>query len=226
MSQPVVVEREGEWIKRIRLNRPERANALDQEITLNLIEAVAECYMDDTKLAVLSGAGAHFCSGFDRTLSGRRSAAQMAVLGVHIEVLLQLIWSAPFISVATVQGSAVGGGADIATACDYRLAGPDAVLFFPGFRLMGVSLGNRRLAQVIGSSRAIDAISRSRRISRDEAVKWGLAVGMETPVQIAAYIDDLARNLAGIDKHSIAVLRTKVRDELPMRPLYRAPSAH
>jgi enoyl-CoA hydratase/carnithine racemase len=225
MSELVQVETEGEWTKRIRLNRPERANALDQEITLQLIEAVAECYIDSTKLAVLSGVGAHFCSGFDRTLSSRKSAAQMAMLGAHIEMLLQLIWSAPFVTVATVQGSAVGGGADIVVACDYRLAGPDAVLFFPGFKLMGVSLGNRRLAQVIGSSRAIDVISRSKRIDREQAVRWGLAIGMDTTGQFASYVDDLAQSLKALDKHAIAVLRKKIRGELLMRSPYQVCAA-
>lgn len=225
MTESVLIEREGKWIRRIRLNRPDRANALDPELTLSLTEAIAECYFDETKLVVLSGTGSHFCSGFDRTLSTRRSPAQMAVLGAHIEVLLQLLWSAPFITVVIVQGSAVGGGADIVAACDYRLAGPDALLFFPGFRLMGVSLGNRRLAQIIGSSRAIDAISRSKRIARAEAVRWGLAIPIDGPAQSSTYVEDLARNLAAIDKQSIAVLRTKIRGELPARPLFRA-AAH
>jgi len=225
MSEFVVIESVGQRTKRLRFNRPERANALNQEATLKLIEAVAECYMDGTKLLILSGTGKHFCSGFDRTLSQRSSSAELAVLGVQIEVLLQLIWSAPFVTVAVVHGSAVGAGADIVVACDYRLATPDTVLLFPGFRMLGVSLGNRRLAQAVGSGRAIEVICRSRRITQAEAVRWGLLIGIEKSDDVSSYISELEEKLADIDEQSIPVLRTAIRGELPGRPMRFSPAA-
>lgn len=225
MSEPVVIMQQGGWTRHICLNRPDRANALNADVTLKLIQAVAECYVDDTKLLVLSGAGKHFCSGFDRVSSDQSSPAAMALLGTQIEVLLQLIWNGPFVTVACVQGSAVGGGADIAVACDYRLLTPDSVMFFPGYRMLGVSLGNRRLARAIGPGRAIDVILRSKKIRQDDAIEWGLAIGMNNADGFRPYIAGLEQKLGGIAKQSIAVLRSRLHGELPERPARYAPAA-
>lgn len=213
MSDPILLERRGTFTAEIRLNRPERANALNDEIVTRLTHALAQCYINGSKLVILSGEGKHFCSGFDRRSGDKADAASRAALGTRIETLLQLLWNAPFISVSCVQGSAVGAGADIAVSCDYRLALPDAMYFFPGFRLLGVSLGNRRLARIIGPGRAIDAILRARRFPQKEAAACGMAFAFNHPDDAWRYISDLEQQLYSIKNASISSLRKRIRGE-------------
>lgn len=217
MMDPVLFQAKSSIAAEIRLNRSERANALNEEVVYQFTRAVAECFVQKTKLLVIRGEGRHFCSGFDRVAGDRATTAARAVLGVQIEALLQMLWNAPFATVACIQGSAVGAGADIAAACDYRLAQPDAVFFFPGFRLLGVSLGNRRLARLIGAGRAMDAILRTRKFNQQQAAACGLAQAMADHSAASSYISNVQTALRTIDRQSIPQLRCRIRGELQAR---------
>jgi enoyl-CoA hydratase/carnithine racemase len=209
-----IVERAiGDGAREICIQRPARANALSTALVADLIEAVAAAYVDDTRLVVLRGAGKHFCSGFDRGASaaGHPSRAEMVGRGVQIESLLQLLWRAPFVTVACVQGKAVGAGADLAAVCDYRLASVDSSFSFPGFRLFGVSLGNRRLAESIGADRAFDTILRGSALDSEQARALGLVSQVLETHEQAKFVEQLQADIKDVQKQSIAILREATR---------------
>lgn len=190
------------------LDRPDRSNALDAALTSELCDAISKSYLDGTRLVVLRGAGKNFCSGFDRPAAKEDIAAAAATRAVHVESVLQLLWGAPFVTAACVQGKAIGAGADLVAACDRRIGAPGSSYSFPGFRLFGVSLGNRRLAEIVGPKRAFDLVLRGIEFGVEDAWRWNL-VGEIVPAN--AFDESIAAietELTGIEGSSIAELRT------------------
>lgn len=201
----------GRGVAEIRLARPERANALNAEMANRLTSAVGKCYLDGSRVVVLRGSGRNFCSGFDRSAGSDDVASIILALGIRIEAVLQLIYWAPFVTVAVVHGHAVGAGADLVAACDYRIADDTAVFSFPGFRLFGVSLGNRRLAESIGSHNALDGLLRARRLDHVSAKRQGLVTHSMTIANSEEFIEELATFVEHTDGASIARLRDSTR---------------
>jgi enoyl-CoA hydratase len=183
----------------VTLNRPEARNALDGLTASALAEAFRAFDQDETlAVAVLTGSGGTFCSGFDLkavaddTQTPRVSEEGDGPLGV---TRMQL--SKPVI--AAVEGYAVAGGLEIALWCDLRVAA-DTAIFGVFNRRWGVPLvdgGTIRLPRLIGQSHALDLILTGRGVSGQEALTMGL-VNRLTPTGKALDValtlaDDLAR---------------------------------
>lgn len=212
MDDSVLVERRDGGRVDVTLNRPERSNALNPQIVAELTEIVLNAYDDDdTRLIVFRGAGKNFCSGFDLSGGGLDNKKDRTGRILSIETLLQLIWNAPFVSVAVVQGAAVGAGADLAANCDYRVCAPQASFRFPGFRLSGVTLGTGRLARLVGDQTAFDLVLRNRKIDGKHAHDCGLASHLLEMDQHEAFVTGLAADLVPITKGSIVALKSAVR---------------
>lgn len=202
--------RTGHGSVRLELNRPQRANALNPTLVESLTRQVANAYHDGTRLLVIRGRGKHFCSGLDRSPEGGASFDSFSQSGLAIESLLQLIWDAPFATAAHVQGKAIGAGADLAAACDYRFATPDSTFCFPGFKLFGVSIGNRRLAELVGSKRAFDLVLRGAPITGEQAFGWGLVNAIASPDEIDDLLALIERDLGSLPNAAIPALRMMV----------------
>jgi enoyl-CoA hydratase len=166
---PVVVERI-EGMTRLTLNRPEKANALDANTVECLLDAVDQAYADGTRMLILTGAGQHFCAGFDFTGIEHQSEGDLLLRFVRIEQLLQTLWHAPVPTVAMVQGGAFGAGADLVCACEQRIAAPRSRFRMPGLKF-GLALGTRRLAERIGRKYARLVLGASAVFDADEALK-------------------------------------------------------
>lgn len=162
-------------VRIITIDRPERRNAVDPETALALRAAFAAFEADDTALAaVLTGAGGHFCSGFDLTAVGRvqreHEPAHLGPMGPT-----RTLPNKPVI--AAVEGYAVAGGLELALWCDLRVASESAV-FGVFCRRWGVPLidgGTVRLPRIIGQGRALDMILTGRPVEAAEALQIGLA---------------------------------------------------
>jgi len=208
---PVLVRNIAPRARELRLNRPDQANALSEELIAALTREVSAAYSDEIGLLVLSGEGKHFCAGLYRDPDSDPVAADHITTAVRIESLLQLLWSAPFVTVAVIDGAAIGAGAEIAVACDYRVAGETARFAFPGFRLMGVSLGTRRFVETVGADKAFDIVLNNRRLDRDGARAIGLATHALDQEATEALVSELAESVAQIERNSIAHLRDALR---------------
>lgn len=169
VKPPVRVERT-ESITRITIDRPEKANALDAATVEMLIGAIEKACADGTRMIVLTGAGQHFCAGFDFTGIETMSEGDLLLRFVRIEQLLQALWHAPIVTVALVQGGAFGAGADIVCACEQRVGAPDSRYRMPGLKF-GLVLGTRRLAERIGAKYARLVLGASAVFDADEALK-------------------------------------------------------
>ena len=111
------------------LDRPERRNALDLDHCLQLASLVRDAPAAGARVVVLTGAGPHFCAGAD--LTNVEDAAFVGALHAALEALATV--GIP--TIAAVHGAALGGGTQLAIACDLRVAAPDARFGIPAAKL-------------------------------------------------------------------------------------------
>ena len=172
----VTLERRG-GVGVITLNRPQKMNAINDAIRHGLPEAVAACDADpEVRVVVIhGGAGRGFCAGADIT---ERRAPRSPVATRH-DMMPHWIdafdrCSKPVI--AAVHGFCMGGGLEIALACDIRIATPDAVFSLPetGLGLIPGAGGTQRLHRIVGLGRALDLLLTGDRIDAAEAHRIGL----------------------------------------------------
>ena len=218
MSQPIRVEHDGP-VTTITLHRPERRNAIDPAMAAELADAVRAFEADDTAdVAVLTGAGGHFCAGADL-----QAIAEGDVHTISTDVSedgplgpTRLRLSKPVI--AAVSGYAVAGGLELACWCDLRIVEADAV-FGVFCRRVGVPLvdgGTQRLPQIIGLGRALDLILTGRPVDAKEAERIGLATRVVEPGTAQEEAEALARQLAAHPQHCLRSDRAAVYRGLSM----------
>lgn len=162
-------------IRTVTLDRPECRNAVDPATADALRQAFADFEADDSAaVAVLTGAGGHFCAGFDLKVVGS-GEDRYEPEGVGPMGPTRMLLSKPVI--AAVEGYAVAGGLELALWCDLRVASRSAV-FGVFCRRWGVPLidgGTVRLPRIVGQGRALDMILTGRPVDAAEAMAIGLA---------------------------------------------------
>lgn len=212
MSARLVVERRGDvlvWT----LDRPETKNALDAQAMVELGEAIAAAGKSDARAAVLTGANGVFVSGGDlRELRERgtpEDAARLTDMGFH---LCHALGELPFPVIAALSGPAIGGGAELALACDLRVASPQARIGFKQAR-MGVTTAwgsAERLVSLVGPGAAMRLLVTAAEIRADEALRFGLvdAVGDDALALALGWAEDVAKNAP----RSVASLKRIVRE--------------
>ncbi|HEV2802171.1 MAG TPA: enoyl-CoA hydratase/isomerase family protein [Pyrinomonadaceae bacterium] len=196
--RPVVCETHDANVRIIRLNRPAERNSLSVAVLEELDRLVsALSTRADISAIIFTGTNDAFASGADiRELSALTpaSARKFARRG---QSLMQKIADAPQTTVAAVNGYCMGGGLDMALACDLRIASPDAVFAHPGARL-GIITGwggTQRLPRLVGQARALEMFATARRLTASEAYEIGLVNSIGDPVLECALA--LAQDRAG-----------------------------
>jgi 2-(1,2-epoxy-1,2-dihydrophenyl)acetyl-CoA isomerase len=163
----------------VRLDRPERRNAMVPELMDALLDYLLHLQADSEQQAiVLTGVGTAFCVGADLkwlgTCADPAEGVAQLVARHHAVVLAML--AAPVPIVGAVNGAAAGGGLSLALATDYRLASQHATLTAAYFALgLPPDGGNSAfLARAIGPARTMELLLTNRRLSAEEARDWGL----------------------------------------------------
>jgi enoyl-CoA hydratase len=161
----------------LRLNRPEALNALSFEILRDIGAALDRAADLKVRALIVTGAGDKaFCAGADiKELRGRALAEcrRGAELGQAVFAKLDRL---PFPSVAAINGFAFGGGLELALACTFRVAAPNAKLGLPEIKLGLIPGygGTQRLPRLIGEARALEMILLGRTVGAGEALQIGL----------------------------------------------------
>lgn len=173
----VTLKRDGEFAI-LTLDRPEALNALSFSIIREIGEALDAVAQDATARALLiTGAGDKaFCAGADIKELRNRSLIEQkrgAELGQRVFAKLEDL---PIASIALVNGYAFGGGLELALACTFRLASPNAKFGLPEVKLGLIPGygGTQRLPRVIGQPRAMEMIMTGRTVDAAEAAEIGL----------------------------------------------------
>ena len=182
---------------RLHLNRPAAFNAANWAWVRNLVQAVdflrehAEAHV-----VIVSGEGRSFCSGLDvKELSeGNLSVEWFDVWEQGVSALANL----PAITIAAVQGYCLGGGLQLAIACDLLVASTDAIFSIPAVKEGVVAdLGPMRLARLIGASKAKYLSLLGRRFSAKEGLEMGILHEVVEPGELQQHARNLAQELLG-----------------------------
>lgn len=171
MSKLILVEKE-ESLTRVTLNRPEKYNALNDEMVDALSQAFTTAAQDGTRLLVIRANGKGFSGGFDFTGIEEQTDAELVLRFIRVETMLQQVFHAPFATLSLVQGPCFGAAADLVVASTHRIATPAAKFRMPGL-MFGVVLGTQRLAQSLGTTRARHVLESTRLFDANEAAELG-----------------------------------------------------
>jgi enoyl-CoA hydratase len=160
------------------IERPEALNALNGELMLELEGALGLIEADErVRALVITGSGRAFIAGADvGELAQMRTIFEGRETSLNGQALMATIAALPFLTVAAVNGFALGGGLELALACDLRVASPKAKLGLPevGLGLIPGYGATQRLPRLIGVGRALDLILTGRHVGADEALAMGL----------------------------------------------------
>ncbi len=160
----------------IRLDRPP-LNALNSDIQEQLRAAAAAASDDDAVRAVIVYGGPKvFAAGADIKEMATMSYVDMVARAGALSGAFDSVARIPKPVVAAINGYALGGGCELALACDWRIAASDATLGQPeiGLGIIPGAGGTQRLARLIGPARAKDLVMSGRRVAADEALALGL----------------------------------------------------
>ena len=198
-------------IEVLRLDRPERRNALDSATLAELIDALDELAGDDElRVLVFSttseqalSAGADVAEPLDREGGIARMEA--------FSRFYAAVEAFPAPTIAVCVGNCVGAGAELAAGCDLRVGGDNLKLAWAGARL-GVPVGAARLVPLVGLSRAKELIFTGRVVGMEEAAALGLLARTAPAARAEAAALELARELAAHPPAGLRVLKRMFRD--------------
>jgi 2-(1,2-epoxy-1,2-dihydrophenyl)acetyl-CoA isomerase len=195
-SDALVLFQQTDAIARITLNRPDKLNAINHELGLQLFEAFARCQEEPSiRAIVLEGTGRALCAGDE--LGRERTPDEEASLRRHGRIkhyvagpgrwtsTVRLMRSLPQPIVVRIQGYAYGAGFNLALGADFRVMARDAKLATP-FVKRGLATGTNLLQQYVGIGKAIEMTLLGEPVDAEEALRLGLV----NEVVDAAELDD------------------------------------
>lgn len=170
----MVLERRSDGVAVITLNNP-KVNALSRAVLEQLHAIALELTASPPRAVVITGGDRLFAAGADISEFGGPQQAEE--IGASFHRALDAVAAIPRFVIAAVTGYALGGGCELALACDYRIAGDKAVFGQPEI-LLGIipgGGGTQRLTRVVGPSRAKELMITGRQVKANEALRIGLA---------------------------------------------------
>jgi enoyl-CoA hydratase len=206
-----IAEQDG--VVTVTIARPEARNAVDAETAGALADAFRHFEEDgNLKVAVLTGAGQHFCAGFDlKTLaagSPNRLSERDGPMGPTRMTLTKPV-------IAAIEGYAVAGGLELALWCDLRVVASNATLgvFNRRFGVPLIDLGTVRLPRLIGHGRALDMILTGRPVDAEEALRIGLVTRLVEPGAALEEAQKLANKIASFPPGALRADRLSVLNQ-------------
>lgn len=199
MSDVVRVEvDEPSGVATVRLDRPPM-NAINEEVTAGLADAARTVSFDErVRAVVVWGGDKIFAAGADVKAMVDRTPAQMMNWGGDLQAAFMQMQEIPKVTIAAINGFALGGGCELALTCDFRVIGDNASIGQPEI-LLGIipgAGGTQRLPRLIGPARAKDLIFSGRFVSADEAVSIGLADKVVPALDVYKTAKDMAGRFA------------------------------
>ncbi|MGO8959243.1 MAG: enoyl-CoA hydratase/isomerase family protein [Streptosporangiaceae bacterium] len=195
----------------VTLNRPERRNAMTPA-TWHGLARVGDAIPEQVRVVVVRGAGPSFCAGIDLRLFSadgvpgeeRPPAADTADFDQKIagyQAGYRWLRNPQFVSVAAVQGHAIGAGFQLALACDLRVLADDAKLCMkePALGLVPDLTGTKPLVDLVGLARATEICLTARMVSADEALQLRLAELVVPGAELDAAVTDLVAALLSVN---------------------------
>jgi len=205
-EKTVLYRRDGR-IARITLNRPEVLNAENMTFLADLTEAVHSLRDDrEARVAIVTGAGRAFCAGVDlKALSG---GTLDHAFFVDIEYLWDILENCDKAVICGIHGDCLGGGLQIALACDLRVAAENAVLGLPAVKECLIpGLGTYRLPRLIGMARARELLLLGDTIDARRALEIGLVNSVVPRDQLEGACLSLAERILAVPHTSLSHIK-------------------
>lgn len=194
-SDLVLLERRDDGVAIITLNNP-KVNALSQAVLAALCDIAHELTLNAPGAVVVTGGERIFAAGADISEFGGAKEARRIGAGFHDA--LNAVAAIPAFTIAAVSGFALGGGCELALACDYRIGAPKATFGQPEI-LLGIipgGGGTQRLPRLIGASRAKEIMVTGRQVQSEEALRIGLLNELVGAEQLQVRALELAAQIA------------------------------
>lgn len=163
-------------VKVVTLNRPEASNSLSSELVSSFNQVLDEVELDkNIRVMVITGTGRSFCAGADLKQRRKFNAEQKWLLLLDTIALFDRIEMIEVPTIAAINGYALGGGMELAMACDIRIASENCIMGLPEITMANYPGGGAplRLPRIIGVGKAKELLFSGRRITADEADKIG-----------------------------------------------------
>ena len=204
----------------VTINRPQALNAMTRELLEELGAAFAQLQEDaEVRVILLTGSGEKaFVAGADIAAMAELSPLEARELALLGQRTLAAIEASTVPVIAVVNGFALGGGCELAMACDIRLAADTARLGQPEINLGIIPgfAGSQRLARLVGKGRALELLLSGEMIGAAEAWRIGLVNRVVPAAELMAEARRLAELLAGKGRTALRLCKAAVRDGLEM----------
>lgn len=216
-NDKVLIEK-ADGIAVITLNAPEKRNAIDRDMVDGLHAVLDELLeSDDVSVLILTGAGEKaFAAGADiAQLKERKACDALAAIN---STIFKRIEDFPWPSIAAIRGYALGGGCELAIACDLRVAGSSAKMGQPevGLGIIPAAGGTYRLPRLVGLGKARELIYTGRIIDAQECLRIGLVNDVVDDADVLARAMEIAREIA--DRGRLAISLAKASMNALARP--------
>jgi enoyl-CoA hydratase/carnithine racemase len=201
-------------IATLALNNP-KANAYDYDVMRDLDAAILEARMDESvHVLVIRGAGEKFfCAGADIKMLNEKTPHHFYYFSLHANETARRLETTPKLVIAAINGHCMGGGMELAMACDIRLAKRDGgSMGLPEITLglePGVG-GTQRLPRIVGYAKAIEILATGKALSFEEAYDLGLVHNVYEPATFWDEVTQFARQFCPPNKAAKAVGRIKL----------------
>jgi len=198
LSYETILLEKTDGIARLTLNRPDRANTISVQLAQDVVAAMDEVEADSTsRVVIVTGAGRHFCGGADlrdparraRTVSGGQEAKSPR------RNMFEALESSRLPVIAAINGAAMGGGCEIALACDIRVMADGATIGLPEIRFGALpgGGGTQRLPRLVGPGIAKEMIFSGLPWSAADAYRVGLVNRVVPAAELMTTCEEMAR---------------------------------
>lgn len=204
----------GDGVRVVTLSRPDAANALNTSMGEDLLALWTELAADEgVRVVVLTGAGRFFCAGADLKERDGMSDAAWSAQHVMFEAMIRAQLACPFPILAAVNGAAMGGGCEMALACDFAWASDTARLGLPevGLGIIPGLGGTQYIVRAAGERRAAELLMSGLPIDANQALDFGLVNRVVPADELMPQVLERARVIASKAPLSVRALKTVVR---------------
>ncbi len=207
-------------IATLTVNRPDKLNALNNAIIGELSKAIGKLSVDRAVGAIiLTGAGDKaFVAGADIGMLATQSVLEGTANSRLGQALTLAMESCPKPILAAINGYALGGGLELALACDLRFAAAGARLGLPevGLGLIPGYGGTQRLSRLLGTGRALEMILTGEPVEAEQAHRIGLVNGVFEPRKLLPEVNKVAQKILSRGPHAVAIAKQAVHRGLHM----------
>lgn len=200
-----------DYVATLTVNRPMQLNALDLGLLKELEEAVSQLsYNEQVRAVIITGAGAKaFVAGADIAAMQSMTPAEARYFASYGQKVFSDIENMPQPVIAMIQGFALGGGCELAMACDIRIASESARFGQPevGLGITPGFGGSQRLPRLVGRGRASWLLYTGRMINASEALSFGLVDQVVEPERLCDVVNTLASDIASHSMYAVQQIK-------------------